>query len=172
MACLRLRRFSHGSWLLFRLFFTDPAFVFVDISMIGWSKRPPMGRFSLLWTVLQLCHSLGIVVNWEKSRLIPTQRMVYLRVQLDYLFHGFSCPKESREASLNWRRILVLRRAASVILARALRSAVFNDSVRSVGMTSDAVSSISPPSFLGSCRPDDPYPLDSRDMSGSGESPS
>ena len=34
-------------------------------------------------TVLQLCSSLGIVVNWEKSQLIPTQRMVYLGVLLD-----------------------------------------------------------------------------------------
>ena len=34
-------------------------------------------------TVLHLCHSLGIVVNWEKSQLVPTQRMVYLGVLLD-----------------------------------------------------------------------------------------
>ena len=34
-------------------------------------------------TVLQLCHSLGIVVNWEKSQLTPTQRMVILGVLLD-----------------------------------------------------------------------------------------
>ena len=34
-------------------------------------------------TVLQLCQSLGIVVNWEKSQLVPTQRMVYLGVLLD-----------------------------------------------------------------------------------------
>ena len=36
-----------------------------------------------LETVLQLCSSLGLVVHWEKSRLIPTQRMVYLGVLLD-----------------------------------------------------------------------------------------
>ena len=36
-----------------------------------------------LETVLQLCSSLGIVVNWEKSLLIPTQRMFYLGVLLD-----------------------------------------------------------------------------------------
>ena len=34
-------------------------------------------------TVVQLCHSLGIVVNWEKSQLIPTQHLVYLGVLLD-----------------------------------------------------------------------------------------
>ena len=36
-----------------------------------------------LETVLQLCRALGIVVNWEKPQLIPTQRMVYLGVLLD-----------------------------------------------------------------------------------------
>ena len=85
-----------------------------------------------------------------------------------YLFQGFSCPKESREASLNWRRILVLRRAASFILARTLGSSVFNDSAHSGRSASDAVASISPSSLLGSLRPDDPYQLDSRDSSGTG----
>ena len=120
-------------------------------------------------TVLHLCHSLGIVVNWEKSQLVPTQRMVYLGVLLDScLFQGFSCSKESREASLNWRRILVLRRAASVILARALRSAVFNDSARSGRSFSDAVSAIGSSSCLGPLRSVGSCQLDSGDSSGSG----
>ena len=50
-----------------------------------------------------------------------------------YCFQGFSCPEESREASLNWRRILVLRQSASVILAGVIRSAVLNDPTRSWG---------------------------------------
>ena len=50
---------------------------------------------------------------------------MYLGVLLDCLFQGFDCRKGSREVSLNWRRILVLRKPASVTLARALRSAVF-----------------------------------------------
>ena len=36
-----------------------------------------------LRTVLRLCNSLGIVVNWEKSQLVPTQKMLYLGVLLD-----------------------------------------------------------------------------------------
>ena len=36
-----------------------------------------------LRTVLQLCRRLGIVVNWEKSQLDPTQQMIYLGVLLD-----------------------------------------------------------------------------------------
>ena len=47
------------------------------------------------------------------------------------LFQGFFCPVESREASLNWRRILVLGQAASVILAGAIRGAVLDDPARS-----------------------------------------
>ena len=45
-------------------------------------------------------------------------------------FQGFSCPEKSREASLNWRHILVLRKSASVILARVFRSTVLHDPTR------------------------------------------
>ena len=46
-------------------------------------------------------------------------------------FQGFSCPEESREASLNWLCFLVLRQSASVILTRSFRCAVLNDPTRS-----------------------------------------
>ena len=81
--------------------------------------------------VLQLCSSLGIVVNWEKSYLVPTQWMVYLVVLLHSLLQGFSCPEMSREASLNWRSILVLLATFRVILAKVSRGSVIHNSVRS-----------------------------------------
>ena len=46
----------------------------------------------VLRTVLQLCRRLGIVVNWEKSQVIPTQQMVYLGVILDSLRSGLLPP--------------------------------------------------------------------------------
>ena len=64
-------------------------------------------------------------------------------------FQGFTCPEESREASLNRRRILVLHRAASLILARALRSFVFPDSSGSGRSSQDALPPTSSP-LLGS----------------------
>ena len=45
-----------------------------------------------LRTVLQLCRRLRIVVNWEKSQVIPTQQMVYLGVILDSLLSGLLPP--------------------------------------------------------------------------------
>ena len=36
-----------------------------------------------LESVLQLCRDLGIVVNWEKSHLVPSQRVEYLGVLFD-----------------------------------------------------------------------------------------
>ena len=36
-----------------------------------------------LESVLQLCRQLGIVVNWEKSHLVPSQRVEYLGVLFD-----------------------------------------------------------------------------------------
>ena len=47
-----------------------------------------------LESVLQLCHSLEIIVNWEKSQLIPSQRVVYLGVLLDSVsFRASPAPK-------------------------------------------------------------------------------
>ena len=51
-----------------------------------------------------------------------------------HLFQGFACPEENREASLNWRRILVLRKAVCVILAVAFGSTVLHDSAHSRGV--------------------------------------
>ena len=67
------------------------------------------------------------------------------------LFQGFSCPEESREASLNWRRILVLRIAASVILAGAVRSAVFYDPARPGRTAPHEVFPVHSSESLGSC---------------------
>ena len=47
-----------------------------------------------LRTVLRLCNSLGIVVNWEKSQLVPTQTVCYLGVILDSInFRAFPAQK-------------------------------------------------------------------------------
>ena len=67
-------------------------------------------------------------------------------------FQGISCPKESREASLNWRCILVLRQSASVILARAFRSAVFNDPTRAWGLSPHEIPPACSAEPMGSCR--------------------
>ena len=34
----------------------------------------------------QLCQGLGIIVNWEKSNLVPSQRVVYLGVIINSSF--------------------------------------------------------------------------------------
>ena len=47
-----------------------------------------------LESVLQLCHSLGIIFDWEKSQLIPSQCVVYLGVLLDSVsFRASPAPK-------------------------------------------------------------------------------
>ena len=80
-----------------------------------------------------------------------------------HLFQGFSCPQKSREASLNLRRILVLQATAGVILAVASWSSVFNNSAHSGRKASDAVSAVCSQALLGSSRPVDSSPMDSRD---------
>ena len=68
------------------------------------------------------------------------------------LFQGFSCPEESREASLNWRRILVLRKTACIILARALRSAVVHDPACPGRMAPNEILPVYSSETLESCR--------------------
>ena len=77
------------------------------------------------------------------------------------LFQGFSCPETSREASLNWQRILVLRATACVILAGASGCSVVHDSARSGRQASDEISAVCSQAFLGSSRSVDSCPMDS-----------
>ena len=69
-----------------------------------------------------------------------------------YCFQGFSCPEESREASLNWRRILVLRQSASFILAGVIRGAVLHDPTRSWGLPPHEVTPADSSASVGSDR--------------------
>ena len=69
-----------------------------------------------------------------------------------YCFQGFSCPEESSEASLNWRRILVLRQSASVILAGVIRGAVLNDPTCSWGSPPHEVTPADSSASVGSDR--------------------
>ena len=53
----------------------------LDDWLILASSRPLV--LQALDTVLRLCKELGIVVNWEKSNLLPAQSVVYLGVFID-----------------------------------------------------------------------------------------
>ena len=67
-----------------------------------------------LKTVLRFCSLLGIVVNWEKSQMIPTQRMVYLGVILDSI---------SFRASPALKRVEKLLSIGDVFLSCAMQPA-------------------------------------------------
>ena len=63
---------------------------YLDAWLLQASSREQV--LFVLRTVLQLCRHLSIVVNWEKSQVIPTQQMVYLGVILDSLLSGLLLP--------------------------------------------------------------------------------
>ena len=93
------------------------------------------------------CRQLGEVSGDSDS----TDSLSGSHPELNY-FQGFSCPEESREASLNWRRILVLHQSASIILVRALRSTVLNDPTRAGRSSPHEVSPACSAETVGSCR--------------------
>ena len=117
-----------------------------DPSVISFADHVGLGSGS------STCQSLGIIVNWEESHLVPAQQMIYLGILLEWQSFR-ACPEESREASLNRRRIPILQRAASVILARNLGSPVVADSLSSRRSSQNALSSASTSSILRSPRP-------------------
>ena len=83
---------------------------YLDDWLVQASSREQVLR--ALDTVLQLCHSLGIVVNWEKFKLIPTQREFYWTLSLSGLLlpkresrsfsqlATYSCPAKSSQCHL------------------------------------------------------------------------
>ena len=104
-----------------------------------------------LQTVLQLCHELGIVVNPQKSNLVPSQVVQYLGVcHRLHLFQGFSVRGTHLTAAVNSRRVSVLRLAYRELMAIATRRPFFAGSPRSWRQTEDAVPPALPPSILGS----------------------
>ena len=97
-----------------------------------------------LQTVLHLCHELGIVVNPQKSNLVPSQVVQYLGVVIDT-----TC-RADLKAPVNSRRISVLRLASRELVALAAGRPFFAGSPSSWRQTEDAVPPDLPPSLLGS----------------------
>ena len=102
--------------------------------------------------VLQLCQSLGIVFNLEKSHLEPVQSVVYLGVLLDSVSFRASPAQKRVEKLLTIGDEFLLRGAASIFLARALRSSGFSHSISSWRSPQDAITSTPSSSLLGSQR--------------------
>ena len=80
---LQLRMFFHGSWLRSQSF-SSPGYSHGQIPD-DWFIQAPSHSLVLqaLETVVHLCQDLGVVITWEKSSLLPSQRVVYLGVTLD-----------------------------------------------------------------------------------------
>ncbi|KAJ8028792.1 hypothetical protein HOLleu_31129 [Holothuria leucospilota] len=70
-------------------------------SLLTWTTGSSWGtrRLEVRATVTLLTHS-GWVINWEKSRPIPSQSLTYLGAQLD-MAQGRAFPSEERITSLN-----------------------------------------------------------------------
>ena len=101
--------------------------------------------------VLDLCRELGIVINLEKSNLVPSQVVQYLGVVIDA--HSFvASPSLDHIARLlvNSWRISILRRSSRQYLALAARHAVLAVPSRSEWSAPHAVAPAVSPPVLGS----------------------
>ena len=116
-----LLRFSPGSWLLFQQSFTGRVRLrvsgrLVNSGLLSGAGSPCSGDSTAALQDLGYSRQLGEVSSDSNTADGISRSHFGLN-----LFQGFSCPEESREASLNWRRILVLHKTACVILVGAFR---------------------------------------------------
>ena len=106
--------------------------------------------------VLQLCRRLGIVVNWEKSRVIPTQQIIYLGVILDSTAFRASPALKRVEKLLAVGDVFVSCVSQPVSswleLLGVIRSAVLNDPTRSWGSPPHEVNPAGSAASVGSGR--------------------
>ena len=79
-------------------------------------------------------------------------------------FQGFSSPETSRQATLNWRRVSILRGTACKILAGVAGSSVFSNSAHSGGTAADAVVPVCSSPRLGSSESRSARSVVSRDL--------
>ena len=137
-------RFSPGLWLLYPRFSMVWVFAFISMWVIG-SFRLHRGRQSSALSRLssrsghscesgeiQLCSGPASPVSGNYNRFC--------------VFQGFSFPAESREASLNRRRISVLQAAARFFLAGSPRRSLPSSSGQP---PLHAVTPTDPPSLMG-----------------------
>ena len=102
-------------------------------------------REEALWardTILQLCEDLGMLVNLEKSSLIPSQDRL-----TDFL--GFTDSFEDRKVLLNSRRISVLKKAVCEVLEGSARSSGLSDPSCSRWSAAGEITSVGPEVSLG-----------------------
>ena len=121
---------------------------YLDDWLIEASSRPLV--LQALETVIHLCQDLSIVINWERSNLLPSQSGISRRDFGLYSFQGFSLPAESREAVLNRRRIPVLRHAARLFVEKVSRNSIIADLDCSRRKVTDAIPSTSSSPSMGS----------------------
>ena len=118
-----------------------------------WLVQSASREFLLrdLQTVLQLCHELGIVVNPQKSNLVPSQVVQYLGVVIDSASFRAS-PSEER---ISWLQSTAAEFQSCASPPASLWLSLFGvfscaGSPSSWRQTEDAVPPALPPSILGS----------------------
>ena len=103
-----------------------------------------------LESVLQLCRELGIVVNWEKSHLVPSQRVEYLGVLFDSVtFRALPAQKRVLKLLSIGEEFLSCEQQPASAWLELLAVLASLIQLISGGEASDAVAPVLPQSVLG-----------------------
>ena len=93
--------------------------------------------------VLNLTKELGVMINFEKSHLVPTQQLIYLGMSIDTTrFWVFPSPETSGQRIRNLQRVHVLKTASSAIMAQLTRAYVLPGEVHTRGKAQNETVSV------------------------------
>ena len=70
---------------------------------------------------MRLCIDLGIIVNLEKSELVPTQRLVHLGIEWNFATCMVRPPKEKKVKLRHTLALIIKARAARLPMLESVR---------------------------------------------------
>ena len=93
---------------------------YLDDTLLLARSREEAVRQTALWALILT--ELGFVINWEKSQLTPTQKTIFLGVEIDSLHMSFALPEEKLQRILQICQLLIDNPVSKQYTARQLAS--------------------------------------------------
>ena len=92
---------------------------YVDDWLLLARDRDALGHATLCFA--NLCTDLGIIVNFEKSELVPTQRLIYLGVDWNFATCQVRPPRERVEKLRHHLLIILKTNRAQLTMLESIR---------------------------------------------------
>ena len=99
--------------------FNVMAFQYIDDWLLLSRDRQSLAHTSLRF--VNLCTDLGIIVNFDKSELVPTQRLIHLGIDWNFATCQVRPPTATVEKLQHHLRLVITERQASLAMLESIR---------------------------------------------------